>query len=473
MMQAAETARARIPHALRPPLRRLYALVPLNTRLGKDYWRLKTLLQGAELWDRERIEAWQLQKLKETITYAYERVPGYHLLFRDAGVKPDDIESMASIGYLPFTTKELLRDNLKDFTATGIPAWRLNYVTTGGSTGIPFGFFHTATDAWREKAFIHSSWERVGWQPGHSSVVLRGDFVGSEDAFWEYNPVDRTLSLSTYFLTEHTYDKYLRKTIEFRARHLQAYPSAATALADLVLDHGDEGRLGFEVILLGSETLYDWQKERIRQAFPNASLFSWYGHAEQVVLAPWCEHTESHHVWPFYGLAELLDAADREVQQGEVGEIVGTSFWGRGTPFIRYRTMDRARKGPYGCKECGRQFPLFERIEGRLQEFILTGSGRYISMTAVNMHSDVFDNVRQFQFFQDTPGQVLFRVVPKESFSHQDRTTIHRELMKKLGKDVELSIVTVDVIPRRGQGKYGFLDQRLAIGHGEQGMQSG
>jgi phenylacetate-CoA ligase len=441
--------------------------------LGKDYWRLRTFLQGAELWDRERIEVWQLQKLRETITYAYERVPGYHLLYRDAGVKPEDIESVASIGYLPFTSKELLRDNLKDFTATGIADWRLNYVTTGGSTGIPFGFYRTELDSWKEKAFMHSSWQRAGWQPGDSSIVLRGDFVGSEDAFWEYNPVDRTLSLSSYFLTERTYGRYVQKMQEFRARHLQAYPSAASILADLVLGRGDEGCLDFQVVLLGSETLYDWQKERIRQAFPSARLFSWYGHAEQVVLAPWCEDTERHHVWPFYGLAEILDAADREVQEGEVGEIVGTSFWGRGTPFIRYRTMDRAQRGQGGCQTCGRQFSLFDRIEGRMQEFIITGSGRYISMAAVNMHSDVFDNVRQFQFFQDTPGQVVFRMVPKESYTHKDRTRIRWELMRKLGEDVHLSIVTVNAIPRTSLGKYQFLDQRLTLGRRDQATYSG
>ncbi len=45
---------------------------------------------------------------------------------------------------------------------------------------------------------------------------------------------------------------------------------------------------------------------------------------------------------------------------------------------------------------------------------VVTKNGRYISMTAINMHDDVFDNLRQFQFHQDKIGEVTFNYVPKE-----------------------------------------------------------
>jgi hypothetical protein len=43
------------------------------------------------------------------------------------------------------------------------------------------------------------------------------------------------------------------------------------------------------------------------------------------------------------------------VPEGEEGEIVGTSFHVMATPFIRYRTMDIAVKGPPCCQDCGRR----------------------------------------------------------------------------------------------------------------------
>jgi len=435
--------------------------------MGKEYWQLKSFLREAQWWDREHIEAWQLEKLKKMVRYAYEEVSGYYFLYRDADVKPDDIVSLADVRLLPFTSKELLRDNLEDFTAKDVPSWRLRYVTTGGSTGIPFGFYQTTTNEWMENAFMYSGWERAGWQLGDTSAVLRGAFVGSEEHFWDYDSVNRELLLSSYYLTEHTYPRYIQKIAEFLPRHLQAYPSAVTILADLILERGDVGRVDFQIILLGSENIYEWQEEKLRKAFPNSRLFGFYGHAEQVVLAPWCETMEKYHVWPFYGLVEILDEENREVSEGEVGEIVGTSFWNRATPFIRYCTMDRARKGAWGCEKCGRQFPVLSSIEGRLQEIIVTRTERYISMAAINMHSGVFDNVRQFQFYQDMPGKVAFRVVRKDSYTERDTAKIDRELKKKLGSDIDLEIAFVDEIPRTRRGKHRFLKQELNIRYGE------
>ena len=120
------------------------------------------------------------------------------------------------------------------------------------------------------------------------------------------------------------------------------------------------------------------------------------------VLAGFCEKEDTYHVLPFYGYAELIGKDGRIVtESGQAGEIVGTSFIMSATPFVRYRTRDFAVLKGSECPACGRPYQIWERIEGRLQEFILTAAGRYISMTAINMHDDIFDHIKQFQFFQE------------------------------------------------------------------------
>jgi phenylacetate-CoA ligase len=467
-MALIDLARKVVPDSLRTPIkRRLYPLIPLKWRMGRKYWQLKAFLQEAQWWDRERIEAWQLQRVKKIVRHAYEHVPGYHLLYRDAGIKPGDIYSLDDVRALPFTTKELLRDNLEDFTARNIPAWKRHYVTTGGSTGIPFGFYQTATNRWIENAFMHSGWERTGWKLGDTSVVLRGAFVGSEERFWEYDPARRELHLSSYYLTDRTYPKYVSKIEEFNPKHLQAYPSAVTILADLLLEHDDVARITFEVILLGSENIYKWQKEKLQQAFPNTRLFGWYGHSEQALLGHWCEKVEKCHVWPFYGLTEILDNKNREVKIGEAGEIIGSSFWNYATPFIRYRTMDESCKGARFCKICGRRFLVFEDIEGRVQDTLVTQTGRQIPVPSTSIHTAVFVNVLQFQFYQDTPGDVTFRVLRKDSYAEKDTFKIRRELGEKLGSDMQLEIEFVDEIQRTRRGKHCFLVQELDVRYGD------
>jgi phenylacetate-CoA ligase len=90
----------------------------LEKRIGKGYWQLKSFLQEAQWWDWERIEAWQFEKLKEIVWKIYENVLAYHEFSREAGIKLDDMATLADVRVLPFMAQELLMGNLKELTAT-------------------------------------------------------------------------------------------------------------------------------------------------------------------------------------------------------------------------------------------------------------------------------------------------------------------------------------------------------------------
>ena len=119
------------------------------------------------------------------------------------------------------------------------------------------------------------------------------------------------------------------------------------------------------------------------------------------------------HCWAFDGSTEVLDEQGGGGSEGEEGEIVGTSFHAMATPFIRYRTMDMAVKGPAWCPDCGRNFQILNYIMDELQEVIVMEDGSYISDGCYHMHSGIFDALRQFQFLQEKPGRVVLRYVAK------------------------------------------------------------
>ncbi len=462
----ANRALARVPDPWLPALLRAH-------RYGKwSFWRRvrgwQSFIAESEGWPRERLEEYQLVQLRALLRHAHDHVPYYRKVFADLGAHPDQFHSLTDVRRLPTLTKNDLQNHLDDLVATNVPPEKREYVTTAGSTGIPVGFYHDAGDtAAKELAFLACQWGRVGYQLGDRVALLRGAVL-ADGALWELSPFRNALLMSSYHLTPDRLTEYVARLRRFAPRFLQGYPSSLILLADYMLEHGEPPLEGLQAVLCASENLYDWQREQLASAF-HCRIYSHYGQSELVSLAGECEYDHRLHIFPQYGVTELLDEDDEPItESGRVGEIVGTGFLSKSMPLIRYRTMDLASFAPGTCNACGRPYRLFERIEGRLQEFIVTGTGRQISMAAINMHSPVFDNVYQFRFYQETPGEVALRVVPKPSYSEDaDKDRILRELRPKLGPDVELSVEKVPAIPRSGRGKYRFLEQKLDTRFGD------
>ncbi len=430
------------------------------------YLKTYTLLRQSRWWSQEELAAYQAEALSRLLDHAYENVPYYRRVFNDRGLVPEDIQTPDDLRLLPFLSREDLQANLPDLKARNYPESAFEYVTTGGSTGIPVGFYYEkGASRAREWAFMKTQWDRVGYRFADKCVVLRGYIVGSSRnaVYWKKTLFGRWLLMSSHHMTEETLPAYIQEIRRFKPGFIQAYPSTATMLARYMVEHGIEPFPTVKAILCGSENLYPWQRDLLTRAF-ECRVFSWYGNSEQTVLAGECEESTLYHIFPEYGIVELIGRDGQPVEEpGVMGEVVATNLTNYVCPLIRYRTMDLATAAEGTCT-CGRQYPLLERVEGRLQEFIVTKNRRLISMTSVNTHSDVFDNVMQFQFYQERAGEVLLRIVRKPGYNDQDTEYILRELEKKFEGDVDVTISFVTEIPRTRRGKYQFLVQELPPG---------
>jgi len=438
------------------------ALVPFEWRYNPEFSQFKKFLDESQYWSREKLDEYQFIQTKKLLEYAEKNIPWYQKKFAEYGVSSKDFVNLQDIKKFPLVTKEEIRDNLDQFISKEFSKLKLMYVTTGGSTAIPFGFYQPSSLEKIDLAFFDHHWGWVGCKLTDTSVVLRGEFVGNENKLFDYKPSKREWRFSTYYLNEKTFDQYFKKLNEIKPVFIQAYPSAAELFAQFMREKNLKLSFKLKAVMLGSENIYDEQIDLIEKTF-DAKVHTWYGQAERVSLAPWSKNSRLFHIFPQYGLTELLDSSGNEVtNEDETGEIVATGFYNFAMPFIRYRTMDLAthtnQKSPDGFN-----YRLFKRIEGRLQELIVTSSGRLISMTAINMHDETFDNVRQFQFYQDTPGKVTLKILPNEKFSERDLNRIYDSIKFKLGDDTELEIKIVDSIPRTKSGKLRFLDQKLEI----------
>lgn len=460
-------------HALLSPFRRPYrqlvGLIPFAWRFGGPTYRRvaaridETDRAGAP--DLGRLQSAELQALIDRVA---RTVPFYARWFGEHGVDPRSVREPADLRRLPFMDKETVLAHREELCATDIPRRRWVHTSTGGTSGRPLVFFaERPVSREREWAFMHAQWRRVGYRPGARIAALRNHVLPG-DRLFEYNPRTATLVLDPFRLTPANVARYLQAMREARVEFLHTYPSAAATLLRFAREAGIDARLPIRAILASSENVYPGQREAIAAGL-GARFFSWYGHSEQLVLAGECEHGSLYHAFPQYGIVELIDEAGQVIDRpGVRGEIVGTGFNNRVMPFLRYRTGDFASYAADPCP-CGRAYPLLTEVSGRWrQEMIQRLDGGLISMTALNMHSDCFDAVRQFQFVQHEPGRLELHLVPGPGFGPDQAAQLRRELLAKLGHDLDLEFRLVEQIEKTERGKHRFLVQHLPIGFGSE-----
>jgi len=437
--------------------------LPNSLKYGKEYNKTYRFLEDSQWFSKSELENYQYQELKKLLKHAYENVPYYRELFDNNKLKPADIKKLEDIRKMPFLTKDIIRNNLSKMISV-THRNKISYVSTGGSTGIPVGFYWQKgfTDAC-EQAFLWHLWNWKNIKPSDKFVILRGDVLPAGKT-WYYRKYNRLL-LSSYHLTDENIPIMIKEIEKYKPVVLQAYPSSAYILARWLEKNRYYIDLKLKAILTSSENLYPFQEKLFQSVF-NAQVFDLYGSTERTVMINRCEK-DKFHIIPQYGFTEIINKKNKWCkEENEKGEIVSTGFNNYAMPFIRYKTGDIATNSNESCK-CGRNYKLIKGIEGRLHEFIVTENGRLISMTAMNMHSDVFDNVEQFQFFQEKKGKVIFNIMRGKDYTDQDTEYIRKELYKKFGNDVDLKIRFVTEIPGTNRGKYKFLIQKLPIKFGD------
>lgn len=453
-----------LPRSVRAALGRAIGALPPAMLLGARFRASHRFAREAEWWSIEQSRDYQLRRLREICTLAYEKTSFYRRQFDTVGLNPRDLATPEDIAALPTIDKTTLNENINAMCAVSPESPGVDYVSTGGTSGVPLRFYIGADRSAIEYGYLVACWQRAGYALGLRMAVFRGRAVAenSSGLRHEYDPLLRYHYYGNFHMTDDNMRRYLDHVRGIGPCFLHAYPSSADALARFIGRTGITPPENVRGIIAESEIVYPEQRTVIEEAF-GTRLFSCYGHTEKLVLTAECEHSSDDHVWPTYGYFELLDEDGSPVTTpGQRGEIVGTGFINTVVPFIRYRTGDWATYVGDSCQACRRGHTIVRDIRGhRTQEVLIAEDGREISWTALNLHDDTFERVRQFQFRQDSPGRAVLRIVPAEGFGQDDRRRIHDSLDQKLDGSIDMKFEIVDEIPVSNVGKAIYVDQRI------------
>ena len=120
--------------------------VQKKRRTGGIIFRIGTAFKGGckqMIWAKEEtlpraeIERIQLEKLRQTVAYIYERVEPYQKKMDKAGVKPGDIRTLDDLKKLPFTYKSEFKDNYPFGLFAVDQKDLVRYHASSGTTGKP------------------------------------------------------------------------------------------------------------------------------------------------------------------------------------------------------------------------------------------------------------------------------------------------------------------------------------------------
>ncbi|HEX2865988.1 MAG TPA: hypothetical protein VHO03_03045 [Ignavibacteriales bacterium] len=425
-------------------IKKIYSSIPFEIRNGKEYRRwIEFLRQNMDH------EEYELFKINETIAYSYHNVPYYNRLFRQLGILPGDIKDKKDLSKLPLLDKQIIRESPEDFMVRNYPAFRRFYVTTGGTSGMQHKFYQSKNVWKKEQAFIVNYYKDFNYSYSDLRATFRGGEFYSlpENVFWKENPINNEINFSPFHINTNTISYYVDKLNELKPKYYHGYPSALMLLMKYIQEHSLRLLYSPEAVFLASENYTREQAEELQKFF-NGRITTYYGHSERLIFAPSDCELKTFSVDRRYGAFELIgDNNEVITENGLTGEIVGTGFDNYAMPLIRYRTNDLTSYSSYKDLK-------INPIKGRWNQEFLDGSNMTrVSITGLNMHSDIFKNVLAMQFYQPKIGETVLVVVTKKDFTDVDARKILHAFNKKAGHAIKFSLEKRDSLIQTGRGK--------------------
>ena len=394
-----------------------------------------------ETMSRNELKSLQLSRLKEIVTYAYERVPFYKKKYDEAGVKPSDIKTLEDIQKLPFVTKADLRENYP-YGFLAVPVSELARIhASSGTSGKPTVVAYTKEDMENWTECVARLVVAAG---GRSDDIVQicfgyGLFTGALGLHQGWERIGAAVIPASTGNSE----RQLMLMKDLGATAIVATPSYALHLAEVMEKSGMKPEdFKLRVGMFGSEAS---SEEMHRELAEKLHLFPTDNYGLSELIGPGvsgeCEYKCGMHINEDHFYPEIVDPATLEPTDGsDYGELVLTSLTKKSMPMIRYRTKDVTKIDYSPCK-CGRTTARMAKLKGRTDDMLI--------IKGVNVFPSQIEGV--LLSFKEV-GSTYEIIVTREDY--KDKLEVKVELVddsivgdygaiEKLSKDIRHALRTV------------------------------
>jgi phenylacetate-CoA ligase len=313
----------------------------------------------------------QLDRLQAIVGHAYERVELFRKRLQSNALAPSDIQSLADLAKLPFTTKTDLRDTYP----FGLFASPLKDVVrvhaSSGTTGKPIVVAYTKDDVAVWTSVMVRSLATCGLHEGDiiQNAYGYGLFTGGLGAHYGAEGIGATVIPMSGGNT----DRQIMVMKDFGVTAICCTPTYFLHLIDRASQLGvDLKSLPLRAGVFGAEPWTQSMRKHIESA-TNVAAYDIYGLSEIIGpgVAIECPCHNGLHIFEDHFYPEIIDPETGKVlPDGQEGELVLTTLSKWAMPMIRYRTRDITTLLPGSCP-CGRSLRRMRRIGRRSDDMLI------------------------------------------------------------------------------------------------------
>lgn len=433
----------------------LYIKYKYNNKYFKEYMKVIKKYKNA---NREELDNYTFEKLKNLLVYAYENVEFYKEKFNNSKFNPYEFKSLKDMEKIPILTKKEIANNSKKMISKEYVNKKLNTITTGGTTGTPLEFYFSE----RSKYVRQGNWAKWKLQSHVDYKYDKFCYIGrilNSDSAWRYS--GNILEIASNKLTVKNIKNIMKEMIKFNPSYIQGYASAIYILAVTIQKEKiDLSGIHIKSILTSSDTLFKEYRKVIEEVF-NCKVFDHYGQNEDCVASTECDEHNGYHIHEESCYIETVDIHNDEVNKEKIGKLIGTNLYNYAMPLIRYEIGDVGQVTEELCK-CGDKHKKIINFQGRIDDILILKDGTNIAAGSLNQPMKYSNNeIIECQYIQENLENLTINIVPDINFSEDTLNNFKNELEGLIGNTLKIKFNIVEFIPRQLNGKYKFIINKV------------
>lgn len=353
---------------------------------------------------------------------------------------------------LPFTTKENLRYELNERSYL---SGKLRQNRTSGTTGENLIVHNSDQDRAKRMAYL----DYIKLMHGVKPFSKRASFTGQEispvdnkNILWRYNLPLNQILYATYHFNQHNLKYIFENMKKQKPATMDGFPSAIHMIAKYIIQNDLKVDWEVKAIFPTAEILTSHVKKDIETAF-KTKVIDQYASSEG---APFIYHdlTDKYVVADETGIFEFYKV------NGNVYEMVVTSFLNYATPIVRYKIGDQAEiKSDKEYLNSLIHDIRIERIIGRSSDYLVGSNNNKITDVNISWIIDGYEEkVIQFQIIQKEKNKFVMNMAVENNFDKdKDLLEIKDRLERKLGNESQFEFIFLKELPRQKNGKIRFI----------------